>query len=68
MSVKEREVLQTKFIQNWGNDQKNLIFFPFRPWPYFSVMCSESFMIQVRFSYFILNIKCLLGRNTLTGI
>ena len=32
-------------------------------WPYFSVMGSESFIIQVRFSYFILNIKSLLSRN-----
>ena len=26
-----------------------------RQWPNFSVRCSESFIIQVRFSYFILN-------------
>ena len=32
-------------------------------WPYFSVMRSESFIIQVRFSNFILNIKHLLSRS-----
>ena len=26
-----------------------------KQWPNFSVICSESFIIQVRFSYFILN-------------